>query len=101
MEKPKNKKKGCGRCPSPQDDQGCVRDEEKVNHPAHYNKGTLEVIDAIEAWDLNFNCGNVVKYIVRHQHKKNPVEDIEKAVWYLTRYLVQLKEKTRHANSSS
>ena len=75
--------------------------EEKVNHPPHYNKGKIEVIDAIEAWDLNFNCGNVVKYVVRHKHKGTPIEDIEKAVWYLSRYLVQLKEEARHANSSS
>ena len=101
MEKAKKKKKTCGRCPNVPEDQGCGVVEEKVNHPPHYNKGKIEVIDAIEAWDLNFNCGNVVKYVVRHKHKGTPIEDIEKAVWYLTRYLVQLKEGEKNANSSS
>jgi len=40
-----------------------------------------------------------VKYVVRHKHKGTPIEDIEKAVWYLTRYLVQLKEEEKNANS--
>jgi len=101
MEKTKKKKKTCGRCPNVPEEQGCGVVEEKVNHPPHYNKGKIEVIDAIEAWDLNFNCGNVVKYVVRHKHKATPIEDIEKAVWYLTRYLVQLKEGEKNANSSS
>ena len=101
MEKPKKKKKGCGKCPNVPEGQGCDPTPEKVNHPPHYDKGKIEVIDAIEAWDLNFNCGNVVKYVVRHKHKGTPIEDIEKAVWYLSRYLVQLKEEARHANPSS
>ena len=33
-----------------------------VNHPPHYHSQSgVEVIAAIEAWDLNFNLGNVVK----------------------------------------
>jgi len=98
MEKPK-KKKSCGRCQNVPKDDACVSTSEKVDHPPHYNTGKIEVIDAIEAWNLNFNCGNVVKYIVRHKHKGSPIEDIEKAVWYLTRYLVQLKEEERNASS--
>ena len=99
MEKTKKKKKTCGRCPNVPEDQACGAVEEKVNHPPHYNKSKIEVIDAFEAWELNFNCGNVVKYVVRHSHKGTPIEDIEKAVWYLTRYLVQLKEEEKNANS--
>jgi hypothetical protein len=86
QEKIMKKKKGCKRC-----------DDEKVDHPAHYNTGKIEVIDAIEGWDLNFNCGNAVKYIARHRHKGEAVEDIEKALWYLNRHLIYLKEKERHA----
>ena len=99
METAKKKKKGCGRCPNVPEGQGCAPASEKVDHPPHYNASKLEVIDAIEAWDLNFNCGNVIKYVVRHKHKGSPVEDIEKAVWYLSRYLVQLKEEARHAST--
>ena len=60
---------------------------EAVAHPAHYNQGNIEVIDAIEDWGLDFNAGNVVKYIARHKHKANPVEDLKKARWYLDRLI--------------
>ena len=32
-----------------------------VEHPQHY-QNKIEVIDFIEAWNLNFHLGNVVKY---------------------------------------
>lgn len=63
-----------------------------VNHPSHYNVGGIEVIDAIEAWDLNFNKGNAVKYIAR-AGKKNPekeIEDLQKAEWYIQREIQRL-----------
>lgn len=65
---------------------------DKVNHPAYYNEGKIEVIDFIEDQKLNFHRGNAVKYIAR-AGKKNPekeVEDLEKAVWYLTREIDRL-----------
>jgi len=38
--------------------------KENVDHPSHYLKDSgHEVIDVIEAWNLNFNLGNAVKYI--------------------------------------
>jgi len=65
--------------------------EEKVDHPSHYNSGKIEAIDAIEDWNLGFHDGNALKYIARHKHKQNPCEDIEKAIWYLERHLEILK----------
>lgn len=62
-----------------------------VDHPKHYNVGGIEVIDAIEAWGLGFNLGNVVKYIARADHKSNAVEDLEKARWYLDREIQRRK----------
>lgn len=56
-----------------------------VNHPPHYKAGGLEAIDVIEAFDLNFRLGNVVKYILRHGAKGNPQADLKKAGWYLSR----------------
>lgn len=56
-----------------------------VNHPSHYNVGKIEVIDAIEAWELNFSLGNAVKYIARADHKGKPIEDLQKARWYIER----------------
>jgi len=59
--------------------------KETINHPAHYNAGEIEVIDAIEDWRLDFHCGNAVKYIARAPHKGTYIEDLRKAVWYLQR----------------
>ena len=58
-----------------------------IDHPQHYNHGTIEVIDAIEAWGLGFNLGNAVKYLARADHKGAPVEDLRKALWYIQREL--------------
>ena len=61
-----------------------------VNHPPHYNghpKG-IEAIDVIE--DNPFvNLGNVIKYVLRWQ-KKNGVQDLEKARFYLDRLIGEL-----------
>jgi hypothetical protein len=65
-----------------------------VNNPAHYNAGSIEVIDAIDAWGFGpgFCAGNAIKYIARHEHKGQPVEDLEKARWYLD-HLIKLRRK--------
>lgn len=58
-----------------------------VSHPPHYNSGAIEVIEAIEDWELDYHRGNAVKYIAR-AGKKDPekyAEDLEKAIWYLRR----------------
>ena len=60
---------------------------DNVNNPTHYNVGTIEVIEVIEDWKLNFNLGNAIKYIGRCEHKNNKKEDIKKAIWYLEREL--------------
>lgn len=65
--------------------------KEAVDHPAHYNQGSIEVIDAIEDWKLGFNDGNAVKYIARHRHKGNPIEDLRKARWYIDREIQRLE----------
>lgn len=56
--------------------------DDPVNHPAHYGGDTTyEAIKVIEAWRLNFNLGNVLKYICRGKN----TEDLKKARWYLDR----------------
>jgi len=56
-----------------------------VNHPPHYKVGGIETIDFIEAKGLDYNLGNVVKYVTRADHKGNKLQDLEKARWYLDR----------------
>ena len=68
-----------------------------VNHPAHYTSGKIEVIDFIEDQQFPYPLGNAVKYISR-AGKKDPektAEDLQKAVWYINRYIDLLgKEAT-------
>lgn len=64
-----------------------------VNNPAHYKSIGVEPIDAIEAWGLGFALGNCVKYIARHQHKGNPLEDLKKSRWYLDRAIKRMEEQ--------
>jgi len=56
-----------------------------VNRPPHYTQGGIETIDFIEAKDLNYNLGNVIKYVVRSGLKGTRIEDLKKAKWYLER----------------
>ena len=70
---------------------------EKVDHPDHYGgeSNTYEAIKVIEAWDLNFHLGNVVKYISRAGKKsENNIEDLKKAEWYLNRYVEFIQRKS-------
>lgn len=64
---------------------------DNVNSPIHYNVGKIEVIEAIEDWKLNFNLGNVIKYIARCEHKENKKQDLEKAKWYIEREISKCK----------
>lgn len=58
---------------------------EAVDHPRHYRQGGIEAIDVIEAFNLNFRLGNVVKYILRAGRKDGRIVDLKKAMWYLQR----------------
>lgn len=68
-----------------------------VKNPDHYGGGdnVYEAIKVIEAWNLDFNLGNTVKYISR-AGKKYPdkeLEDLRKAAWYLNRKIENLEKK--------
>ena len=69
-----------------------VSKKENIDHPDHYNTGAIEVIDAIESWELSFHAGNAVKYIARARYKGKHDEDIKKAIWYLQRMLGENKK---------
>jgi hypothetical protein len=64
---------------------------DNVNYPDHYTSGKIEVIDFIDDKELNFNLGNVIKYVSRAGRKKSKgksdeakaLEDLKKAAWYL------------------
>ena len=60
---------------------------DNVNHPAHYqsrfNARRIECIDVTQF--LGFCDGNAFKYVWRAGEKRDAVEDLEKAKWYLKR----------------
>ena len=60
----------------------------------HYDNGKgYDVIDFISDYTLNFNRGNVVKYVVRAGKKEDEIKDLQKAIDYLNRELEILKAK--------
>ena len=71
-----------------------MQEKEMINHPNHYLKDTgFEVIDVIEAWNLDFSLGNAAKYIAR-AGIKDPAkkkQDLEKALWYIERTISNLR----------
>lgn len=58
---------------------------DNVNHPAHYTRWPVEVIDLTERED--FLYGNVLKYALRAGSKEGAAyeEDMAKAAWYAAR----------------
>lgn len=68
---------------------------DNINKPEHYNFSAVEPIKAIEAWDLGFHLGNVIKYVARAGHKdpSNRLEDLKKARYYLDRYIKNEENK--------
>ena len=62
-----------------------ISNVDDVQQPSHYRGKTLEVIHIIEDFKLNFNLGNVLKYVLRAGKKEDRVKDLKKALWYLNR----------------
>jgi len=61
-----------------------------IDHPKHYQGNGIEVIDIIDSFNLNFNLGNSIKYILRADKKGNKKQDLEKAVWYINHELKKI-----------
>lgn len=73
--------------------------DQMVSHPSHYQTSSgLETIQVIEAFTEGLDgieavdTANVIKYICRWK-KKNGLQDLEKAQWYLTNLINHVKEK--------
>jgi hypothetical protein len=63
---------------------------DEVNQPGHYNQGSIEAIQAVEASMseiefLGYLKGNVIKYLWRYRNKGKASTDLAKATWYLNR----------------
>lgn len=64
-----------------------MRNENLIDHPIHYQSDGIEVINIIDSFNLNFNLGNSIKYILRADKKGNKKQDLEKALWYINHEL--------------
>lgn len=64
-----------------------------VDHPNHYNQGTVECIEAIDScgFGVGFCAGNAMKYLWRFMEKGNAIQDLEKAQWYVDHLVKQYK----------
>jgi hypothetical protein len=70
---------------------------DSVNSPAHYKYGKKETIDVIRDCTTGdeyhgYLKGNVLKYVSRYKFKGEPLEDLEKAQWYLNRLVKEVKD---------
>ena len=75
-------------------DQTTGQIEDPVNNPKHYKSGSIESIDYISSFlspeeYKGFLRGSISKYLHRYTYKGKPVEDLEKARWYLNRLIEQ------------
>ena len=65
-----------------------------VNSPPHYNQTGIECIHAISAATDNgfkyYLQGNVMKYLWRFDYKDKPLEDLQKAQWYLEKLIEEV-----------
>lgn len=72
-----------------------------VNNAPHYGgkDNPYEVVKVLEAWELDKYAylWNTVKYIARHAHKGNPLQDLKKAAYYLNREIAN-REKGQSTN---
>ena len=62
--------------------------EDVVNSPNHYNNGSIECIEGIQASMsaaafAGYLKGNCMKYLWRYDYKGKQVQDLQKAGWYL------------------
>ncbi len=76
--------------------QGDYEHASEVDHPSHYQtESGLEVADVLEAFELNWHFAFATKHILRAGKKPGQPadQDIEKAVWYLRRWLKKQRSK--------
>jgi hypothetical protein len=68
-----------------------------VNSPSHYNTSGIECLDAIQAATGDgyqyYLQGNIIKYLWRYRYKGKPVEDLQKARFYLDRLILVLENE--------
>ena len=72
---------------------------DSVNAPQHYLHGKKETIDVITDCMTSdefhgYLKGNILKYVSRYKFKGEPLEDLQKAQWYLNRLIQEVNNGT-------
>lgn len=68
--------------------------DREIESPAHYTEGrTIQPIEVLEDWDLNYHLASALKYIARAGRKHDEVKDLKKAVWFLERRIKLLEQQ--------
>jgi|TARA_R100001530_G_scaffold37086_2_gene28837 hypothetical protein len=82
-----------------------IEEKEKndpVNFPAHYNKGGIGCIDAIKSCQGDgfkyYLQASAIKYLWRHEHKGKPIQDLEKAKWFINKLIEVIQERDDESN---
>ena len=75
------------------DDYYYKQKEENVIKPSHYKAGEFDVIAFCQLHNINFDLGNVIKYVTRAGKKENnsELQDLNKAMEYLKRRIEFIK----------
>ena len=74
---------------------------DEVNNPKHYTSGNIEALDIIEdaTKDLNgleaFSIGSALKYLIRFDKKNDPIQDLQKAVFYIERVIFERQKQSK------
>ena len=75
-------------------DKEIKRNIDVVNHPKHYVQGQIEPIDYINANNLDYLEGNIIKYVSRYKFK-NGEEDLLKAQFYINMLIEREKDSAK------
>ena len=74
---------------------------DEVNNPKHYTSGNIEALDIIEdtTKDLDgleaFSIGSALKYLIRFDKKNDPIQDLQKAVFYIERVIFERQKQSK------
>ena len=74
---------------------------DEVNHPKHYTEHPSGIQCIEITRHMSFNLGNAFKYIWRCDLKKNTIQDLEKAIWYIKDEIDLRKRRQTHQTSGT
>ena len=70
-------------------------EDNSVLSPSYYNKENMSVSDIVDEYELNFNKGNIIKYILRSgkKSKDTEIQDLQKAMRYCQMEIERLNKR--------